>query len=126
MQPLKRITTAMARRGLIRWPPVPAKNSQRSKPTLSAMAERQPPDQQASIEYLRGVGADLRYWYQSAEAKAQLALTVNGIFLTFLTTSVLARGSAVAQETAAFGVETWIFLAGMSSCLALAILSITG
>lgn len=123
MRSLKRITTATARRGLIRWPSVPAKSSKRSKPALPAMTERQPPDQQAALEYLRGVGADLRYWYQSAEVKAQLVLTVNGIFLTFLTTSVLARGNAVAQETAAFGVETWVFLAGMSLCLALAILS---
>ncbi len=123
MQPPKRITIAMTRRGLIRWPPISTKSSKRSKPALPAMTGRQPPDQQASIEYLRGVGADLRYWYQSAEVKAQLVLTVNGIFLTFLTTSVLANGNAVAQETAAFGAETWVFLAGMSLCLALAILS---
>jgi hypothetical protein len=103
MQPLKRITTATARRGLIRWPSVPPKSSKRSKPALPTMTERQPPDQQAALEYLRGVGADLRYWYQSAEVKAQLVLTVNGIFLTFLTTSVLASGTAVAQDTAAFG-----------------------
>jgi hypothetical protein len=50
-------------------------------------------------------------------------LTVNGAFLTFLTTGLLASRSTAAQATAAFGPETWIFLAAMSVCLALGILS---
>jgi hypothetical protein len=85
--------------------------------------EQQFPDQQATLEYLHGVGEDPRYWYQSAETKAQLVLTVNGIFLTFLTASVLASRDEAAQATAVFGPETWAFLAAMSLCLALAILS---
>lgn len=74
-------------------------------------------------EYLRDLGADIRYWYQSAETKAQVVLTVNGLFVTFLTASALARRADVVQATAAFGAETWAFLAGMSLCMTLAILS---
>ena len=80
-------------------------------------------DDQALGEYLRDLATDLRYWYQSAETKAQLVLTVNGLFVTFLTASVLAGRAQVVQTTAVFGPETWIFLAAMSLCLALAILS---
>jgi hypothetical protein len=125
MHPPDRITAATARSGLLRWPLLPARSSKRKRPGSSAMnqPEQQFPDQQAILEHLRGVGADLRYWYQSAETKAQLVLTVNGIFLTFLTASVLASRDEAAQATAVFGPETWAFLAAMSLCLALAILS---
>src|SRR5450755_962234 len=125
MHPPDRITAATARSGLLRWPLLPARSSKRKRPGSSAMnqPEQQFPDQQATLEHLRGVGADLRYWYQSAETKAQLVLTVNGIFLTFLTASVLASRDEAAQATAVFGPETWAFLAAMSLCLALAILS---
>lgn len=50
-------------------------------------------------------------------------LTVNGVFLTFLTTSALAGSQQFTMAMAVFGPETWIFLSGMSACLALAILS---
>jgi hypothetical protein len=124
MHPPKRITPAAARRGLLRWPLLPARSSERKRPDSPAMNQpEQLPDRQAALEYLRGVGADQRYWYQSAETKAQLVLTVDGIFLTFLTASVLASRSDAAQATAVFGPETWAFLAAMSLCLALAILS---
>lgn len=74
-------------------------------------------------EFLRDLGADLRYWYGAAESKAQLVLTVNGVFLTFLTTSALAGRQQLTMAMAVFGSETWVFLGSMSACLALAILS---
>jgi hypothetical protein len=77
--------------------------------------------QQATLDYLRDIEADLRHWYRAAETKAQLVLTVNGLFVTFLTASVLTKPDDVARTTAVFGVETWIFLASMSLSLALSI-----
>jgi hypothetical protein len=89
---------------------------------VTSQAGRQLGDQELH-EYLRDLRADLGYWYGSAEAKAQLVLTVNGLFVTFLTASALGTRADVAQATAVFGPETWAFLALMASCLALAILS---
>jgi hypothetical protein len=80
-------------------------------------------DDQITREHLRDLGADLRYWYNSAETKAQLVLTVNGLFTTFLTSSILGSPSTVAQTTGAFGPETWALLAAMATCQVLAILS---
>jgi hypothetical protein len=77
----------------------------------------------ARRDFLRDVAADLRYWYSSAESKAQVVLTVNGAFVTFLTTAALAGRDQTTKALAVFGPETWAFLAGMSACLALAILS---
>ena len=74
-------------------------------------------------EYLRDLAADLRYWYSSAESKAQLVLTVNGVFVTFLTTAALAGRDQITRATAGFGPETWTALSGMSASLALAIFS---
>jgi hypothetical protein len=90
-------------------------------PVVTQAAE--PLDDQVLREYLRDLRADLRYWYTSAEAKAQLVLTVNGVFVTFLTTAALGTRASVVQATAVFGPETWAFLALMAACLALAILS---
>jgi hypothetical protein len=80
-------------------------------------------DDEALREYLRDLQADLRYWYTSAEAKAQVVLTANGAFVTFLTAAALGTRASVVRATAVFGPETWSFLALMSLCLALAILS---
>ena len=43
--------------------------------------------------------------------------------LTFLTTSALAGRQQLTLAMAVFGPETWVFLGGISACLALAILS---
>jgi hypothetical protein len=100
----------------------PAANRPQS-PRMSSTDDRTSVStQQAALDYLRDIEADLRHWYRAAETKAQLILTVDGVFLTFLTTSVLTKRDDVARTTAAFGIETWAFLAGMSSCLTLSIM----
>ena len=118
-----RIDPAAARDRPFQWPRLLTKSRRRKPgpPAVNQAGRRL--DEQALREYLRDLGTDLRYWYQAAETKAQLVLTVNGLFVTFITAFALARRADVAQATAVFGVETWIFLAGMSLCLALAILS---
>src|SRR5262245_39570450 len=102
-----------------------AERANRARPAGGRVPARavRPPADQARREFVRDVTADLRYWYSTAESKAQLVLTVNGLFLTFLTTGVLASRDAAARATAVFGPETWTLLAAMSLCLALAILN---
>jgi len=124
MLSLKRITRAVFGRGgagAVLRPAVGGKRRGHAWPAPEDLERLV--SEQATVEYLRGVAAGLRYWYRSAESKAQLVLTVNGVFLTFLTTSVLASRSDITQVTAVFGAETWVFLAGMALCLALSILS---
>ena len=67
-----------------------------------------------AIDYQWKLEDILRYWYSAAETKAQVVLTLNGIFITFVTGSILANREAVAQTVAIFGAETWTFMAGMS------------
>jgi hypothetical protein len=93
------------------------------EPAVPTARQIGPLDDQVLREYLKDLRADLRYWYTSAENKAQLVLTANGVFVTFLTTAALGTRTNVVQATSVFGPETWTFLALMASCLALAILS---
>jgi len=121
--PPRRITPVTAGRRPFRRA-LPAMNGRRRGLAVPAVDQaRERPDEPVMREYLRDLEVDLRYWYQAAETKAQVVLTVNGLFVTFLTASALASRSDVVQATAAFGAETWAFLAGMSACMTLAILS---
>ena len=111
-----------APRRLARLPRI-RKSSTAGEPAIPAARQPGPLDDQALREYLKDIRADQRYWYTSAEAKAQLVLTANGVFVTFLTAAALGTRANVVQATSVFGPETWTFLALMASCLALAILS---
>jgi hypothetical protein len=77
---------------------------------------------ETSVAYLRELEESLRYWYSAAETKAQVVLTLNGIFLAFLTGSMLTNRDKVTPTVAIFGPETWVFLAGMAAGLAGSIL----
>src|SRR5262245_32886463 len=68
----------------------------------------------AAIDHQWKLADTLRYWYSAAETKAQVVLTLNGIFITFATGSILVNREAVARTVTIFGAETWIFMAGMS------------
>jgi hypothetical protein len=77
--------------------------------------EASPRNHDAAVDYLRELEASLRYWYSAAETKAQVVLTLNGVFLAFLTGSILTNRDNVAQTVSVFGPETWVFLAGMAA-----------
>jgi hypothetical protein len=74
-----------------------------------------PPRPETAVEYLWKLEDALRYWYSAAETKAQVALTLNGVFLAFFTGSILTDQEKAAKTVAAFGPETWMFLAGMAA-----------
>jgi hypothetical protein len=77
-----------------------------------------PPSAETAVAYLRELEESLRYWYSAAETKAQVVLTLNGVFLAFLTGSILTNRDKVTPTVAVFGPETWVFLAGMAAGLA--------
>jgi hypothetical protein len=85
----------------------------------SADGEQVPPGSDGTaVEYLRELRESLRYWYTAAETKAQVVVTLNGVFLAFVTGSILANRDKAALTVTVFGPETWVFLAGMAAGVA--------
>jgi hypothetical protein len=90
-------------------------------PTGSPGEEAAAPDYGTAVAYLRDLESGLRYWYQAAEIKAQVALAINGALLAVLGGSLLGNRDDVARTVAVFGPETWVLLAGMTLGVALSI-----
>ena len=81
------------------------------------MADETSPSSQEvewSLEYARRLYDRVLAWYESAERKAQLILTLDGLFLSFLTSSLLSKPADLRPVVERFGAETWVFL-GFSS-----------
>jgi hypothetical protein len=68
------------------------------------------PPSQTSVEYLRRLYANVFDWYKIADSKAQLILTLDGVFVTIVTGTVFAKPDDLAAWQRVFGLETWIFL----------------
>jgi hypothetical protein len=62
-------------------------------------------------------------WYEDAERKAQLILTLDGVFLSFLSASAFKRKDDLQATTEPFGWETWVLLGLMAASLAISIVS---
>jgi hypothetical protein len=86
-----------------------------SGPDGPASAETSPRSYDVAVEHLRSLQDSLRYWYQTADTKAQVVLTINGLFLTVLAGSILTRRDDVARTVTVFGPETWVLLAGTAA-----------
>jgi hypothetical protein len=65
----------------------------------------------AGLEYLRRVYADVLGWYKVADNKGQLLLTVNGLFVSVLTGTVLGSASDAGERTQQFSPLTWVLAA---------------
>jgi hypothetical protein len=72
----------------------------------------EPQREHAQAMYDRVIG-----WYESAERKAQLILTLDGIFLSFLSASAFQKAGDLRETTDSFGPETWALLALMAIAL---------
>jgi hypothetical protein len=96
------------------WRPKQAHNSQITVKVDAAL-------QAARTEYARRVYDRVMDWYKVAETKAQLILTVNGVFITIGFGIVSAKPDGVSVPTRTVGPETWGFLALAVSALAGAI-----
>jgi hypothetical protein len=82
--------------------------------------------QAARTEYARRVYDRGLDWYKVAETKAQLVLTVNGVFVTIGFGVVSAGRGGVGARAGDLGPETWAFLAVAMSALAGAVTAAAG
>jgi uncharacterized membrane protein YhaH (DUF805 family) len=62
------------------------------------------------LEYLRRLYANLLDWYKVADARAQLILTLDGIFIAIVTGTVFAKPDELGAWKRVFGLDTWMFL----------------
>lgn len=76
-----------------------------------------------SLDYARRLFERIIDWYKTADSKAQIILTLDGAFLTFLTTSVFKNPDELSRIIQRFNFFTWLFLALMCVCLIASIIS---
>jgi hypothetical protein len=87
----------------------------RPQPSNPAPALARAGTNEIAAEYIRRVYANTREWYAVAETKAQLLLTVNGVFVTVIVGVLFGRIEVIGKGTAHFGPEIWVFL---TTCVA--------
>ena len=74
------------------------------------VAQPQPEEDKATVEYLRHMYAMTRAWYTAAETKAQLLLAVNGLFVTVLFGILFGNSSDRHLGAARFRSVTWVLI----------------
>jgi hypothetical protein len=87
---------------------------QTSLATPSALPQRE----HVQALYDRVIG-----WYEDAERKAQLILTLDGVFLSFVSAAAFRKPADLRATTSQFGPLTWLLLGLMAACLLLSIIS---
>ncbi len=80
-------------------------------------------EQSDALAYSRLVFERVIDWYKNADSKAQIIHTVDGVFLTFLTTSIFKNPDELSKITQRLKAYTWIFLMLMCVCLIGSIIS---
>jgi len=73
------------------------------------------PIQPGALEYSRSVFEHLMDWYKVADAKGRLLLTLNGIYITVLSSVALASPHNLINHKAALTPATWALLAGAAA-----------
>ena len=68
-------------------------------------------------DYTRRLYANVLEWYRSAEAKAQIILSLDGVFVAFLTGTLFASPEALRSLAGAFTPASWVLLAAMCASL---------
>lgn len=76
-----------------------------------------------ALDYSRRLFHHIIDWYKNAETKAQVIFTLDGAFLTFLTSLIFLNTSELKEFISVFGPETWVSLALMVLTLAGSIFS---
>jgi hypothetical protein len=71
-----------------------------------------------AVEYARRIFDSNLDWYKNADTKAEIMLTLDGIFLAFVTGSIFMKRGDLQEILANFTIWTWLFFGLM--CLALA------
>jgi hypothetical protein len=80
-------------------------------------------DSSGPVEYARRLYEDVLRWYHNADTKAQVLLTLSGVFVTFLTGSIFSTREDLSALLSGFSQATWVFLAAMSLTISGSILS---
>jgi len=70
-----------------------------------------------ALDYSRRLLEMVVDWYKNADSKAQIILTLDGAFLTFLTTSIFKNPEELSKITQRFTFSTRLFLVLMCVCL---------
>jgi len=76
-----------------------------------------------AVDYSRRLFELVINWYNNADSKAQIILTLDGAFLTVLTSSILGNPDDAGKIIGRFGPDTWLFLILMCLCLVGSIVS---
>jgi hypothetical protein len=77
----------------------------------------------AALQYIRFLHSDLSRWHLNANTKAQVILTANGVFIAFLSSSILRDVNEFRSFLQGFKAETWILATITALCLGLSIIS---
>lgn len=70
-----------------------------------------------AVFYTRRVYDHTLEWYKNADAKAEIILALDGIFLSFVTASIFINPSNLPGILSGFSPITWVFLVLMGVCL---------
>jgi hypothetical protein len=87
------------------------------------MQNKSDPDLTPALNYSNLVFANVVDWYKSADAKAQIILTLDGALVAFLTTSIFKAPSEVSFIIHSFTYPTRLLLIVMCLCLVGSIIS---
>lgn len=66
------------------------------------------------IDYTRRLHENVNSWYTSADNKAQILLTLNGVFWGFLTSTLFMEPCRLQKIASYFGFETFVYLGLMT------------
>ena len=75
-----------------------------------------------SVAFSRGVYASTMDWYKVADSKGQLLLTLNGVYITALSSVTIASSQKLVQIHASLPLATLVLLAGAAVATAISIL----
>jgi hypothetical protein len=70
-----------------------------------------------AVIYARRVYDHTLEWYKNADAKAEIILALDGIFLSFVTVSIFINPSNLSEILSGFSPITWVFLVLMGASL---------
>ena len=76
-----------------------------------------------ALAYSRWVYASTLDWYKVADSKGQLLLTLNGIYVTVLSSVVIAYSQHLVTRHASLPAPTWFLLVAAAAAAAISILS---
>jgi hypothetical protein len=62
------------------------------------------------LAYTKAFYGNLLDWYKDVQSRAQLALTLDGAFVTILSGVVFSKSDDLENAIKVFGIDTWVFL----------------